>query len=623
MSRKRTAYFAFALSLLLLVSGPAWAQNGSQSDLDQLHDDRNEVEFTTLSDSLESLDLADRMNAVIQLEMFCDMTPELRQKTETIENLWNTGNFDRALAALRLWERSGGAPGAVGINWRIPKTTQGLTRGDGDDTIVDWRGDAEGVHLAVHEATGNLFTVIQRGSGNTELWTVHMSTNGGLSWTETGLWGASQIQEIQDVSIAIGRDMFLNEYLYVAYVAHDGVDDFSLARFRRVSTVDGTMDTGFGYIEVFDKGVEIEEVALISEIDYGGVNLWYFAILADSSLVCYVSPDGGNFWNENVTGITAAFNGLDAVDLDGSPFTLAVSYCSGPFASLALRSTTSWVTITLDTMMPVSPTAISAWDDNIVVVYTDVTATCLRYSASDNGGNSWTSGDIATSMFPVIHSFDVTARMDDGISVVYQEETGDSDTCWHTHCDYGIYDFSPPEPFNELDVNTGSDICIERLPSLSGTPEYGMLWIHGDTKRVFFDRVDMVVEALSVDNYAIYASAGGGTVNFTLDAGSAYANRGYYLLGSTSGTEPGTPLPGGMATLPLNWDGFSSLVRNNMNSSTFSDFNWYLDYTGKGAAQLNATVVPPTYVGLSVHFAFCLHSPYDYASNPVEIRILP
>ncbi|MCD4726763.1 MAG: VCBS repeat-containing protein, partial [Pirellulales bacterium] len=51
--------------------------------------------------------------------------------------------------------------------------------------------------------------------------------------------------------------------------------------------------------------------------------------------------------------------------------------------------------------------------------------------------------------------------------------------------------------------------------------------------------------------------AAGGSVNFSLNAGGGNKNRIYLLAGSVSGTSPGTLLPGGLATIPLNRDWFT------------------------------------------------------------------
>jgi hypothetical protein len=126
---------------------------------------------------------------------------------------------------------------------------------------------------------------------------------------------------------------------------------------------------------------------------------------------------------------------------------------------------------------------------------------------------------------------------------------------------------------------------------------------------------------LLLDVNQVSASAGG-TVNFTLEAGSSHENMIYLLAGSRSGTKPGTPLPGGLVVIPLNFDSFTSFVLNNLNSPTFTDFRGTLDGSGKATAQLNAPPVPAM-SGTSVHFAFATAFPWDFASNAAEIEIVP
>ena len=113
----------------------------------------------------------------------------------------------------------------------------------------------------------------------------------------------------------------------------------------------------------------------------------------------------------------------------------------------------------------------------------------------------------------------------------------------------------------------------------------------------------------------------GGTANLTLDAGVAKANWKYLILGSVTGTDPGTVLPSG-AVLPLNWDSFTDVVISLLNTGIFMDFFGTLDGSGQAAASFN---VPPGtgVVGLKIYFAFALFKPWDITSNPVEIDMVP
>jgi len=499
------------------------------------------------------------------------------------------------------------------------------SRSGGKDTKVETQGLVTGVHIKSFDAVGNLFAVVMREDGQNPLWTINVSMDDGVTWNETFKWNASSTNKIRDLTITTHVN-----HVFIGYVVEDGVSSFNLARVRRTDSA-GLMDNSFFWKEVFDKGDEIKEIAIVSQGDNIGPNslLYFFAVLKNQALLCHISSDDGYSWGESHTGIKDAVSGLDAVctlDAKGAPKCLAVSYChQSTQVAIAMPISGKWTVTLMDVMLPFSSTAISGYDDNIIAVYRDPSMTGIRYSASSNAGASWTSGDVvkASSHPTIYYSPDVTARKGGGVSVTYHEETGEPDTCWHTHCDYGSYNWSPHEPYNEVDVITGTDMSIDWIPSLSGSDEYGMLWISDDAKRyTYFDRIDTLVEPLSVDCYSI-CSEKGRTINFSLDAGSSNAFRNYIVLASVTGTDPGIPLPGGYTTLPLNWDVFTSLVVSMINTPAFKNFHGKFDASGMGSAQLNTGPVPKFAIGLRIYFAFCTNKPFNFASNSEEIRILP
>jgi len=119
---------------------------------------------------------------------------------------------------------------------------------------------------------------------------------------------------------------------------------------------------------------------------------------------------------------------------------------------------------------------------------------------------------------------------------------------------------------------------------------------------------------------AMSANAGG-VVDFYMNAGSANCNRDYILLGSVSGTQPGTPLPGGQ-TLPLNWDLFTGMTFVHANTPFFPGFQGTLDASGFSTAQFDTLgALPREAAGVTMNFAFLLYSPYDFVSNPVTLEI--
>ena len=116
----------------------------------------------------------------------------------------------------------------------------------------------------------------------------------------------------------------------------------------------------------------------------------------------------------------------------------------------------------------------------------------------------------------------------------------------------------------------------------------------------------------------------GGSVDFTLSAGSSNGGRSYALLGSISGALPGTALPGASVVLPLNVDGFTTgVVMPAWNTPTFAGFLGALDAAGDAQAQLNVPPLPPGLVGLQMEYAYVLVGPTDFASNAVPVVIVP
>lgn len=112
------------------------------------------------------------------------------------------------------------------------------------------------------------------------------------------------------------------------------------------------------------------------------------------------------------------------------------------------------------------------------------------------------------------------------------------------------------------------------------------------------------------------------TIDLAVKAGRINKDRTYLLLGSATGTEPGMALPGGLVTLPLNWDPFTDLVMGLLNSVVFSGFYGQLDGNGTAAAQINAPMLPGQ-AGVLLHFAYTLNKPFDYVSNAAAIEIVP
>ncbi len=127
---------------------------------------------------------------------------------------------------------------------------------------------------------------------------------------------------------------------------------------------------------------------------------------------------------------------------------------------------------------------------------------------------------------------------------------------------------------------------------------------------------------LWADRYTLPA-AEGGRVNFSIEAGVDNGGRVYYLLGSTSGTSPGTVLSDG-TVLPLNWDSFTDSVWQNMNNDMFLKFNDYLDGDGSATATFDTLgAIDPSMIGKKVSFAYAVGPEPWFTSNPITLDLLP
>ena len=164
------------------------------------------------------------------------------------------------------------------------------------------------------------------------------------------------------------------------------------------------------------------------------------------------------------------------------------------------------------------------------------------------------------------------------------------------------------------------------------TPHY-----HRTTDTIDTLNLDCMTQAVQVNLAALLELAGplsltadadtvsarnGGVITLSLSAGAIQGGRGYFVLGSLSGTDPGIPLEDGWI-LPLAWDQFTRFVMLYRNNENFIDFFGALDGDGRGTASFD--VPPDVLVGyeglLTFTFAYPLLSPLDFASNAIAIDV--
>lgn len=127
---------------------------------------------------------------------------------------------------------------------------------------------------------------------------------------------------------------------------------------------------------------------------------------------------------------------------------------------------------------------------------------------------------------------------------------------------------------------------------------------------------------LSINRNALSVSAPA-KIAFDLNCGATYGNRYYLIFGGVSGTSPGTPLPGGYVTLPINWDLFTNMTLIYANTPLFVNFMGQLSASGEASATMALGGIPSSAIGIHMVFAYALGDPWDYASNPPMVEIIP
>jgi hypothetical protein len=141
---------------------------------------------------------------------------------------------------------------------------------------------------------------------------------------------------------------------------------------------------------------------------------------------------------------------------------------------------------------------------------------------------------------------------------------------------------------------------------------------------VYYDDITInpLIPQLKGDTEFI-SEATGGQCNFVLNSGFQYADRDYIILSGVTGIDPGTPLPGGLETLPLNWDVFTTIAIGLVNTPIMSNFMGKTDNIGVATAVFD-TLGPQTgLAGVNIYFALTMPSPFDFASNGWSVRFLP
>ncbi len=372
--------------------------------------------------TLQTMTLAERQNALIDIELFGETLNRASALAERIENLWN--NEASYAEALRLFDELGRLVDfrriALGISWRRPIETTDLPTW-GTDIRIGVHDSINLAHLDIHRASGNLFVVLQYQSGSNHSWSMNFSTNNGNTWAETFTWNT--YLRIPDLGMAV-----VSNNCFVSYFSNASPFDARLRKFSATTGAPESFSGGSSFITVFSTAApdSMREVELVSNQDDFSTNLYYLAISHSGTLHYYWDTSPFETWNQVATSITNAERGLDACWNEGysSRFLWVSYYDNTDNLRIAARSTSSWDVLDNYNADPGSrTTSIGAWRDTITCFfeYLGDNWQC-RYRVTFNGGTNfawgWIGDTTVTAETPLM-----TARDGGGVGVVFRHYT--------------------------------------------------------------------------------------------------------------------------------------------------------------------------------------------------------
>ncbi len=480
-----------------------------------------EVPWAPVWTALERMTLSERQNSEISLELPSDASPEARAAARDVENLWNTGRYDEALAGFAEVGRHVDVRQiAVGNRWRVPVPT---TETDlwGDDVRIGNRDSISALAFDIHRASGNLFAaLLLKGDGATYKWTVNFSTDGGLTWSETFSWNA--FYGMKSFSAAV-----LGNYFHVAFGRGAAQDQAFLYRFRTSDGVQENFNNGSAYVTVFTVSSDsIKEVALSSNQDYQDNRLYYTAMLTQGAVKYCWADTGAVSWDTSyATGVTNGANGLDACTNEGydSTFIWISFYDQAGNLRIIGRRGTGFTNFVTRPAGGGDYTSIGAYHDTIVCTfdYQAHSPTVVRYETNYGGGHPdslWRYGYPAWDTTTISESPDVALRKGGGEGFVYRYYTPTRELRYIWRNYYGNWSTPVAIADHEPYYNRPA---IEYL----GSGAYGVVYVRWSNFTAYFDRTDWtgiaeqrrLVQDENILNVTPNPLSGHGRLNYTLN----------------------------------------------------------------------------------------------------------
>jgi hypothetical protein len=317
-------------------------------------------------------------------------------------------------------------------------------------------------------------------------------------------------------------------------------------------------------------------------VDSKGVVHVVFFDWSDGTLLADASSDGGATWGTDVAIANAQDSAVPGLSGSFHPRPrLAVDSSGGPFHD------TLYVTW-----------AQKGGSDGPDVVFSTSTDGGATWSAprpaSDATSNSQISPDVTVDPQGGVHFGFQDCRDDPGNRRVntYASSSSDGGATLLPNVRLSAADFDPTTYGRGREVVLGSGIA-------ASDREVHATWTDGRN-----GNNDVFTAPANLDLFtdvATISAATGGTATFTVSPGPLFGSTEYHVLGSLSGTTPGTDFF--FENVPINYDLFTLATIYDANSNVFPGFTGALDASGAAAAQLVSGPLPPALIGVQMDFA--------------------
>ena len=450
-----------------------------------------EINPVALTEPLVRMSAQERANAVLTITA---NSTAARQ----VEALWNRGEYDAAISELRQWAgRADLRQVYIGFNWRVPIHSP-RPSGWGPNIRVGTRDSAYLASFDQENSTGHLLATSACLDGtNTDL-VVDLSTDGGLTWSEThsGFW--SFPAAVKDLEMT-----GTNGYEYVVYLLTATPDSGTCVRFDAATGAAAKMPDSSDYKIVLRTSLPadtLDEVAITSSDDqHPGQMINVVGGTRKHVVEAGASADQGASWNLSTAvsnfywgGLDYCFNHYDLPRRDRYVFfSCLVNRGDTMFPGYAYFDTV-WTALRIPLpsfASAVKPTTgIAAWKDSVALAFLQQTGsgTMTRCYISGDSGRSWVYDDLTDSL-KNRENVGICGRHGDGLSVVWREYgMGGNRWVFYRHAPYYGLNWSGPDTVSDHTPDSVERPRVQRVASgvfgvcyiALDTAAYGSLWFN-------------------------------------------------------------------------------------------------------------------------------------------------